>query len=150
MIAFIQRVRFARVEVGAELVGDIGPGILALIGVQRDDGEGAALRLAERVLGYRVFADAEDRMNLALRDTGGGLLLVPQFTLAADTKTGTRAGFSTAAPPAEAARLFDCLVTQCRKQHGGVVATGRFGAHMQVSLQNDGPVSFWLETKNSA
>ncbi len=144
MIALIQRVSHAEVRVGERLVGAIQTGILALIGVRKGDGVPAAERLLERILGYRIFPDAEGRMNLSLRDVGGGLLLVPQFTLAADTSKGTRAGFSTAAPPDEARRLFDHLLERARAVHSPV-ASGEFGAHMQVSLTNDGPVTFWLE-----
>lgn len=145
MIALIQRVEHASVEVEGEVVGRIGVGLLALIGVRPDDDERTSARLLERLLTYRVFPDAEGRMNRSLQDIGGGLLLVPQFTLAADTRKGTRPGFSTAAPPAEAARLFEGFVQAARAQHADV-ATGRFGAHMRVSLLNDGPVTFWLET----
>ena len=126
-------------------MGAIDRGILALIGVRRGDDADAVERLLERILGYRIFPDAEGRMNLSLRDIAGGLLLVSQFTLAADTKKGTRAGFSTAATPEEARRLFELLVTRARTLHAPV-ATGEFGADMQVSLTNDGPVTFWLET----
>ena len=145
MIALIQRVTRAHVEVAGEVIGSIEQGVLALIGVQRDDGPADAERLLERVLGYRIFADAEGRMNLSLRDVHGGLLLVPQFTLAADTRNGTRAGFSTAAPPAEARRLFAYLVERARAAHAPV-GTGEFGANMQVASVNDGPVTFWLAT----
>ena len=145
MIALIQRVSTASVSVAGEPVGAIGPGLLALIGVQPRDDEQSAQRLLERLLAYRVFADNEGRMNLSLADIGGGLLLVPQFTLAADTRKGNRPGFSTAAPPDEAARLFTHLCVIAR-QHHPVVATGRFGANMQVALVNDGPVTFWLQT----
>lgn len=144
MIALIQRVSAARVEVDGATVGAIGPGLLALIGVQPGDGEAQVQRLLERVLGYRVFADAEGRMNRSLSDVGGGLLLVSQFTLAADTRSGMRPGFSTAAAPAEAERWFNRLVELARARHPGV-ETGRFGAHMQVHLVNDGPVTFRLE-----
>jgi D-tyrosyl-tRNA(Tyr) deacylase len=144
LIALIQRVAEARVLVGGETAGRIGRGVLALVGVERGDGEREAERLAQRVLGYRIFPDAEGKMNRSLADIGGGLLLVPQFTLAADTKSGTRAGFSTAAAPEEGRRLFERLVQICRDQHPEV-ATGRFGADMQVSLVNDGPVTFWLQ-----
>lgn len=130
--------------VGGETAGRIGRGVLALVGVERGDGEREAQRLAERVLGYRIFADAEGRMNRSLADIGGGLLLVPQFTLAADTKSGTRAGFSTAAAPEDGRRLFERFVQLCRDRHPAV-AMGRFGADMQVSLVNDGPVTFWLQ-----
>lgn len=144
MIALVQRVAEARASVQGEAVGTIGRGVLALVGVERGDSEREAERLAERVLGYRMFADAEGKMNRSLADIGGGLLLVPQFTLAADTKSGARPGFSTAAAPQEGRRLFDCLAQLCREKHP-VVATGRFGADMQVSLVNDGPVTFWLQ-----
>ena len=145
MIALIQRVSEARVAVGGETVGAIGRGILALVGVERGDGETQAARLAERVLGYRVFADAAGKMNLSLLDIGGELLAVPQFTLAADTRSGMRAGFSTAAASDEGLRLFDLLV----KKAGEKVQTrtGRFGADMKVSLVNDGPVTFWLQVQ---
>ena len=145
MIALIQRVSEARVRVGDEIVGATGRGILALVGVRRGDGEAAVERLLERLLSYRVFPDAEGRMNLSLREVGGGLLLVPQFTLAADTHKGTRAGFSAAAEPALAEALFTRLVARAREAYTPVSA-GVFGAHMQVSLVNDGPVTFWLET----
>ena len=131
-------------RIAGETAGEIGRGVLALIGVERGDGEREATRLAERVLGYRIFPDAEGKMNRSLADIGGGLLLVPQFTLAADTRSGTRPGFSTAAAPEEGRRLFDVLVNLCREKHAAV-ATGRFGADMQVSLVNDGPVTFWLQ-----
>lgn len=145
MIALIQRVARGAVTVDERTVGAIDRGTLALIGVSRGDDERSADRLLERVLSYRIFDDAEGRMNRSLRDIGGGLLLVSQFTLAADTRNGTRAGFSTAAPPDEARRLFDYLVDRARAAHAPV-ATGEFGANMQVSLINDGPVTFWLET----
>ena len=143
MIALLQRVSGAAVRVGAETLGEIGPGLLVLVGVERGDGEEQAARLAERVLGYRVFADSGGKMNLSVKDTGGGVLAVPQFTLAADTKSGTRPGFSTAASPADGERLFDHFVLLIKKQFPKA-ASGRFGAHMQVSLVNDGPVTFWL------
>ncbi len=145
MIALIQRVQEARVEVDGHVVGAIGAGLLALIGVQPADGEAQVQRLLERVLGYRVFSDAEGRMNRSLADTGGGLLLVSQFTLAADTRSGMRPGFSTAAAPADAERWFDRLVGLARERHPPGVETGRFGAHMKVHLVNDGPVTFRLE-----
>lgn len=144
MIALIQRVGEARVEVGGEVVGRVGRGILALVGVERGDGEAEAARLVERVLGYRIFPDAEGRMNLSLAATGGGLLAVPQFTLAADTSKGARPGFSTAAAPGEGARLFERFVALARARHAAVEC-GRFGADMQVHLVNDGPVTFWLQ-----
>jgi D-aminoacyl-tRNA deacylase len=146
MITLIQRVTRADVRVNGEIVGAIERGILALIGVRKRDDEAAADRLLERILTYRIFPDAEGRMNLSLKEVpGGGLLLVPQFTLAADTQKGTRAGFSTAAPPELARSLFDYLAAQARATQVPV-ATGLFGADMQVSLINDGPVTFWLET----
>lgn len=127
------------------MVGRIGRGILALVGIRRGDDASHAARLRERVLGYRIFEDENGRMNRSLSDIGGGLLLVPQFTLAADTHKGTRAGFSGAEPPESARPLFDALVAEARAHHPDV-ATGEFGAHMRVSLVNDGPVTFWLET----
>ena len=145
MIGLLQRVTAGRVEVKHETVGEIGPGLLVLVGVQKGDNEARADRLLERLLGYRVFPDGDGRMNLSLRDIAGGLLLVPQFTLAADTRKGTRAGFSTAAPPAEGERLFAYLARRASAAHHPV-AMGVFGADMQVSLVNDGPVTFWLET----
>jgi D-aminoacyl-tRNA deacylase len=145
MIALIQRVSSAEVRVESEIVGAIGRGILALIGVQRGDTQSSADRLLERVLTYRIFSDAQGKMNLSLRDIQGELLLVSQFTLAAETQKGTRAGFSRAAAPDEARRLFDYFLDRARAAHG-TVASGVFGAHMEVSLVNDGPVTFWLET----
>jgi D-tyrosyl-tRNA(Tyr) deacylase len=145
MIGLLQRVSRAQVDVAGESVGAIGLGLLVLVAVQPDDTEERAERLLERLLGYRVFPDALGRMNLSLRELGGGLLLVPQFTLAADTKKGTRASFMSAAPPSEGERLFDYLVSCARADYVDV-ATGRFGADMQVSLVNDGPVTFWLES----
>jgi D-tyrosyl-tRNA(Tyr) deacylase len=145
MIALIQRVTRADVQVESRTVGAINRGMLALIGVRRGDDIAAADRLLERLLTYRIFADEQGKMNLSLHDTQAGLLLVPQFTLAADTQKGTRAGFSRAAPPDEARRLFGYLLEQAHASHGRVAA-GVFGANMQVSLVNDGPVTFWLET----
>jgi D-tyrosyl-tRNA(Tyr) deacylase len=146
MIGLIQRVTRADVTVNGEVVGAIERGILALIGVRKGDDVAAADRLLERLLAYRIFPDAERRMNLSLRDIEkGGLLLVPQFTLAADTQKGTRAGFSTAAPPEVARGLFEHLLARARASQV-IVAAGVFGADMQVSLVNDGPVTFWLET----
>jgi D-aminoacyl-tRNA deacylase len=144
MIGLIQRVGSAEVRVDGRLVGAISRGVLAFIAVRRNDGETEAERLLERLLSYRIFPDAEGRMNLSLREVNGGLLLVPQFTLAADTKKGTRAGFSSAAEPHEAQRLFGYLLEKARGSYPHVSA-GVFGAHMQVSLVNDGPVTFWLE-----
>lgn len=146
MIALIQRVTQASVSGGDALLGRIGPGLVALIGVERGDREAGAERLVERVLGYRVFADAEGRMNRSLIDIGGGLLAVPQFTLAAETGKGTRPGFSGAAAPSEGERLFAHFVALARARHAPV-ETGRFGADMKVSLVNDGPVTFWLQVK---
>lgn len=149
MIGLLQRVTAARVEVGGDLVGAIGPGLLVLVGVERGDGEIQADRLLERLLGYRVFADLEGKMNRSVREIGGGLLLVPQFTLAADTGKGMRPSFTPAAPPTMGERLFDYLAGQAHRQHAPV-ATGRFGAHMRVSLTNDGPVTFWLQTPSKS
>ena len=146
MIGLLQRVSEAAVQVDGRRVGAIGPGLLVLVGVQPQDGEASAQKLLERLLGYRVFADEAGRMNRSLRDTGGGLLLVPQFTLAADTRSGTRPGFSTAAAPAHARLLFAYLVQLARAAHADV-ASGEFGADMKVSLLNDGPVTFWLEAR---
>ena len=145
MIALIQRVTRADVQVDSQTVGAIGRGILALIGVRRGDDVPAADRLLERVLTYRIFPDEQGKMNLSLRDIQAGLLLVPQFTLAADTHKGTRAGFSTAAQPEEARLLFTHVLDRARASHGSVAA-GVFGANMQVSLVNDGPVTFWLKS----
>lgn len=145
MIGLLQRVTEGRVEIAGEVVGEIGRGLVVLVGVQREDDGSKADRLLERLLGYRVFPDDSGRMNLSLRDIQGGLLLVPQFTLAADTRKGTRAGFSTAADPALGERLFSHLVDQARCHHDRV-ACGVFGADMQVELVNDGPVTFWLES----
>lgn len=144
MIGLLQRVTRAHVDVGGERVGEIGRGLLVLVGVQAEDRQPQVERLLERLLGYRVFPDEAGRMNLCLRDIDGGLLLVPQFTLAADTRKGMRAGFSTAAEPETALRLFESLLELALRQHR-TVASGRFGADMQVSLVNDGPVTFWLE-----
>lgn len=144
MIGLLQRVTQAEVRVSGECIGTIGRGLLVLVGVQAGDDEARAERLIERLLGYRVFPDEAGRMNLSVRDIGGGLLLVPQFTLAADTRKGTRAGFSTAASPEAATALFDHLLLRAREAHADV-ACGRFGADMQVSLTNDGPVTFWIE-----
>ncbi len=145
MIALIQRVTRAEVTVDSETVGAIGRGILALVGVRRGDTTASADRLLERILTYRIFPDEQGKMNLSLRDIQGELLLVSQFTLAADTQKGTRAGFSTAAAPEDARRLFDYFLDRARAVHASV-ASGVFGANMQVSLVNDGPVTFWLET----
>ena len=146
MIALVQRVAEARVSVAGDAVGTIGRGVLALIGVERGDSEREAERLAGRVLGYRIFADAEGKMNRSLADIAGGLLLVPQFTLAADTQSGARPGFSPAAPPAEGERLFQRFVALARERHSPV-ASGSFGADMRVELVNEGPVTFWLQVR---
>lgn len=143
MIALIQRVAHAKVEVAGQSVGAIGPGILALVGVAAGDDARCADRLLDRVLTYRIFPDDTGRMNRDLVERGGGLLLVPQFTLAADTHKGTRPGFSTAAPPAEARELFEYLLGKARERHAPV-ASGQFGSDMQVGLVNDGPVTFIL------
>jgi D-tyrosyl-tRNA(Tyr) deacylase len=135
----------AGVTVGAERVASIGPGLLVLVGVRPEDSETSALRLFDRLLQYRVFADEAGKMNLSLAQTQGDLLLVPQFTLAADTHKGLRPGFSTAARPEQGQQLFDFLVQTARSRHGRV-ETGIFGAHMRVSLVNDGPATFWLES----
>ncbi len=145
MIGLLQRVSRASVDVDGRCIGQIGGGLLVLVGVQKGDDEARADRLLERLLAYRVFEDAAGRMNLSLSDVGGGLLLVPQFTLAADTSKGRRPGFSLAAPPDEGIRLFNYLL---QRADGRVTSlqSGEFGADMQVSLVNDGPVTFWLET----
>mgnify|MGYP002661119541 FL=1 len=144
MLSLIQRVTRASVEVDGQVVGEIGDGLLALVGVEPGDGPNQLRRMAQKLLGYRVFADDAGKMNRSLADIGGGLLLVSQFTLAADTRSGMRPGFSTAAPPEEAERVFNQLLQACRQQHPGRVETGRFGAHMVISLVNDGPVAFLL------
>ena len=143
MIGLLQRVSSASVTIEGIVVGGIERGILVLAAVEPSDAEAQAERLAERMLGYRVFADAAGKMNLSVRDVTGGVLLVPQFTLAADTSRGMRASFSTAAEPAKGEALFERLVAAVRARHHDV-ATGRFGADMQVSSVNDGPVTFWL------
>jgi D-tyrosyl-tRNA(Tyr) deacylase len=144
VIALLQRVSEAWVDVEGQRIAQIGAGLLVLLGVEQGDSEREAGRLLERVLDYRVFPDADGRMNLGLRETEGGLLLVPQFTLAADTRKGRRPGFSTAASPEEGDRLFGIFAAQAAGAHGSV-ALGRFGADMQVGLVNDGPVTFWLQ-----
>ncbi len=144
MIGLLQRVSEARVEIDGRPVARIGQGLLVLIGIQRADGEAQATRLLERLLTYRVFADTDGRMNLSLGDIGGALLLVPQFTLAADTRSGTRPGFSTAAPPEQGRALFALLERQARARYPRV-RSGRFGADMRVALVNEGPVTFWLQ-----
>jgi len=142
LIALIQRVTSASVTVGEETVGEIGPGILALVGVERGDGDEQAARLAQKVLTYRIVADPAGRMNLSLQDVKGELLAVPQFTLVADTSSGTRPGFSGGASPDAGMQLFQKFL-----EYSKAKASGRFGAHMKVSLVNDGPVTFWLHVK---
>ncbi|MDQ6647873.1 MAG: D-aminoacyl-tRNA deacylase [Pseudomonadota bacterium] len=145
MIALIQRVLSARVDVDDTVVGSIGAGLLALVAVQPDDGETQTRRMLERLLGYRVFADDAGKMNRSLVDIGGELLLVSQFTLAADTRSGMRPSFTRAAPPEHGRIWFQRLLELARAAHPGV-ETGRFGAHMKIQLVNDGPVTFWLDT----
>lgn len=144
MIGLLQRVASARVEVDGATVGAVGPGLLVLLCAVRGDTEREAHALIDRLLGYRVFADDAGRMNRSLRDMAGGLLLVPQFTLAADTRSGTRPSFTPAADPATGRALFDAALVHARTRHPQV-QSGRFGAHMQVHLVNDGPVTFWLD-----
>jgi D-tyrosyl-tRNA(Tyr) deacylase len=143
MIGLIQRVSQAAVAVDGETIGAIGRGLLVLVCAEKGDTEREAEALLAKLLGYRVFPDEAGKMNRSLSDLAGGLLLVPQFTLAADTRSGTRPSFSPAAPPADGRRLFEHVVRQARERHGNV-ETGQFGADMQVSLTNDGPVTFWL------
>lgn len=150
MISLIQRVTEASVSVSGDIVGSIGPGLLALLAVEPGDTEAQADRMAERLAGYRVFDDGEGKMNLSLADTGGGLLLVPQFTLAADTSRGMRPSFTRAAPPELGRRLFDLTLERARARLGARVATGRFGAHMRVGLVNDGPVTLWIHVSPAA
>ncbi len=145
MIGLVQRVTRAQVSVDEQVIGVIEQGMLVLIGVEREDSPQQADRLLERLLNYRIFADAQDKMNLNLQSIAGGLLLVPQFTLAADTRKGLRPSFTPAAPPALGEELFNYLCEQARQRHP-TVATGQFGANMQVSLVNDGPVTFWLHS----
>ena len=149
MIGLLQRVSHADVAIAGERIGAIERGLLVLIGVEHGDAEREADRLLERLLGYRVFADSAGKMNLSVQDIDGGVLLVPQFTLAADTNKGTRPSFSSAASPEAGQRLFAYLVQQARARHSAVAA-GSFGADMQVSLTNDGPVTFWLQVPPSA
>jgi D-aminoacyl-tRNA deacylase len=143
VIGLLQRVDGAAVEVDGREIARIGPGVLVLVGVERGDDEGVADRLLERLTSYRVFADGAGRMNLSVADTQGGLLLVPQFTPAADTSKGLRPGFSRAAEPAQAERLFGHMAKRAEKRLPGA-QSGQFGAHMRVSLVNDGPVTFWI------
>ncbi|MFI8418425.1 D-aminoacyl-tRNA deacylase [Serratia sp. NPDC078593] len=144
MIALIQRVLNASVTVDGEKVGKIGPGLLVLLGVEQDDNEQKAERLCERVLGYRIFGDENDKMNLNVQQAGGSVLVVSQFTLAADTQKGMRPSFSRGAVPAEAERLYHYFIGQCRER-GVETQTGQFAADMKVALVNDGPVTFWLQ-----
>lgn len=145
MIALLQRVSSAAVAVDGELIAEIGPGLLALIGIERSDDASRAVRLVERILGYRIFADDEGKMNLNVSDVGGGVLLVPQFTLAADTRKGMRPSFSRAADPEAGSALFDTVV-DIMERNTDRVQKGRFGADMSVQLVNEGPVTFWLQT----
>lgn len=145
MIALIQRVTHASVRVGDEVTGEIGPGLLVLLGVEKDDDEQKANRLCERVLGYRIFSDEQGKMNLNVQQAGGSVLVVSQFTLPADTEKGLRPSFSRGAPPEQAQALYDYFVSRCRAAAGMTTETGRFAADMQVSLTNDGPVTFWLQ-----
>ncbi len=145
MIALLQRVSKASVSVDGSVIARIDSGLLVFVGVQKGDREKQALRLCERILGYRVFEDNRGRMNLSLSDTGGGLLLVPQFTLAADTERGMRASFTSAAAPDVASELFDLVASSAAKTHVKVMC-GEFGADMQVALVNEGPVTFWLKS----
>ena len=147
MIALIQRVTEAKVVIANKNVGEIQQGLLALIGVEKNDSEREVERLLDKVLSYRIFADGDDKMNLNVQDVKGGLLLVPQFTLAADTAKGCRPGFSAAAPPEEGRRLFELFVKQAKNKYQ-YIKTGEFGADMKVALVNDGPVTFWLKVKN--
>ena len=144
MISVLQRVREARVDVDGQTVGAIGAGLLVLVCAERGDTEAEADRLLAKILKLRIFSDAAGKMNQSVQDIGGGLLLVSQFTLAADTRSGMRPSFTTAAPPADAERGFNRLVEICRQSHPPGVETGRFGAHMVISLVNDGPVTFLL------
>lgn len=146
MIALIQRVSEASVVVNGKTIGEIQQGVLAFIGVEKNDTEAEATRLLDKILSYRIFADSEDKMNLSVQDLNGGLLLVPQFTLAADTQKGCRPSFSSAAAPALGEQLFDELVKQAKNKYQNI-ETGQFGADMKVSLLNDGPVTFWLQVK---
>lgn len=146
MIALIQRVAEAKVVVNNKNIGEIQQGILAFIGIEKNDHDETVSRLVDKVLSYRIFADEEDKMNLSVQDIKGGLLLVPQFTLAADTQKGCRPSFSSAAPPEEGERLFNEFVKQAKNKYQQI-ETGQFGADMKISLLNDGPVTFWLQVK---
>lgn len=144
MIALIQRALHASVAVAGETIGEIGPGLLILLGVEKGDTPDNARKLVDKALGYRIFADKDDKMNLSVQQAGGGVLVVSQFTLAADTQKGMRPGFSGAAAAAEAEELYDYFAACCREK-GVITETGRFAADMKVSLINDGPVTFWLQ-----
>ena len=146
MIGLIQRVTEAKVVVNAENIGEIQQGVLAFIGIEKEDSKEHIARLVDKILSYRIFADEDDKMNLSVKDINGGLLLVPQFTLAADTQKGSRPGFSSAASPEKAEGLFNDFVVHARGKYKNIEA-GRFGADMKVSLLNDGPVTFWLQVK---
>lgn len=146
MIALIQRVTEAKVVVNNKNIGEIQQGVLAFIGVEKDDSEEQVTRLLDKVLTYRIFSDSDDKMNLSVQDIEGGVLLVPQFTLAADTQKGCRPGFSSAAPPALGEELFDKFVAQAKIKYKHI-KKGQFGADMKISLLNDGPVTFWLQVK---
>ncbi|MCW8901642.1 MAG: D-aminoacyl-tRNA deacylase [Gammaproteobacteria bacterium] len=146
MIALIQRVSEAKVIVNNKNIGEIQQGVLAFIGVEKNDSEAEVTRLVDKVLSYRIFADSDDKMNLSVEDIKGGLLLVPQFTLAADTQKGCRPSFSSAAAPETGKRLFDEFVKQAKNKYQ-FIETGQFGADMKISLLNDGPVTFWLQVK---
>lgn len=149
MLALLQRVNFAEVKISGQSVARIGPGTLALIGLEKADNQALADRLLERILAYRMFSDDAGKMNLSLNDTGGGLLLVSQFTLAASTDKGLRPGFSTAMPPDEAEPLYEYLVERARGQHEEI-GSGQFGADMKVALENDGPVTFLLKLRDNS
>lgn len=144
MIALLQRVTEAKVVVSEKNIAEIKQGLLVFIGVEKNDTEKYVSRLVDKVLSYRIFSDDEDKMNLSVQDINGGVLLVPQFTLAADTQKGCRPSFSSAAPPAEGERLFNTFVKQAKNKYENI-ATGEFGADMKISLLNDGPVTFWLQ-----
>lgn len=144
MIALIQRVTEAKVVVDNKNIGEIQQGLLVFVGIEKNDSEAEVKRLLDKVLSYRVFADSEDKMNLSVQDIEGGILLVPQFTLAADTQKGCRPSFSSAAPPESGKQLFNAFVKQAKNKYNNI-ETGQFGADMKVSLLNDGPVTFWLQ-----
>lgn len=144
MIALIQRVSAASVAVDNQIIGEIGAGLLVLLGVEKEDDDQKARRLCDKVLGYRIFGDENDKMNLNVHQAGGSVLVVSQFTLAADTRKGMRPSFSGGAAPAEAERLYN-VFSDCCRASGIATASGRFAANMQVSLVNDGPVTFWLQ-----